>query len=96
MGTRGGRTPGTIPSGSSWQNAETKVIRVPRIFAPQLIKIARLLDSGLDPVEYKIIEFELLKQKQYKRTKKHFDRSTPRWAIFNEFQWWLKSGLSKW
>jgi hypothetical protein len=80
----------------TWRSGKTKTIRVPIALAPQLLKIARLLDTGLDPVEYKIIEFELLKQKQYQRTKKHFDRSTPRWAVFNEFQWWLRSGLAKW
>lgn len=80
----------------TWRNGTTKTIRVPESLAPQIIKIARLLDSGIDPVEYKIIEFELLKQKQYQRTRRIFDRSTARWAVFNEFQWWLNSGLSKW
>lgn len=96
MGKRGGKTPGTMPTGSTWRNSETKTIRVPKIFASQLLKIARILDSGLEPTDYKLVEFLVLKQKQYRRTKKPFDRSTPRWAVFNEFEWWLKSGLSKW
>lgn len=31
---------------SSWQHAETQTIRVPEIFASQLIQIARRLDNG--------------------------------------------------
>lgn len=29
-----------------WQNAETKTIRVPKVFASRLLEIAKLLDSG--------------------------------------------------
>lgn len=31
---------------ASWKNSETQVIRVPRIFVPQLIQIAKDLDEG--------------------------------------------------
>lgn len=96
MGNRGGRTSTTISRDSKWRNSETKTIRVPKIFAPQLLKIARLLDTGLDPVEYKLIEFLLLKGKQYQRTKMPMNRTTPRWSVFNEFENWLKTGQSKW
>jgi hypothetical protein len=35
---------------SSWNNAKTKVIRVPIVLADRILEIARLLDSGL-PLE---------------------------------------------
>lgn len=31
---------------TSWKNSETQVIRVPKVFAPQLLKIAKDLDIG--------------------------------------------------
>ncbi len=31
----------------TWNNSETKTIRVPKVFAEQLLEIARLLDSGI-------------------------------------------------
>jgi len=95
MGKRGGRTPGTMKPGSTWRSGETQTIRVPKKLVPQILKFARFLDAGLNPIECKIIEFLLLKQKQFRRIKKHFDRSTPLWAVFNEFERWLKSDLSK-
>ncbi|MGD1914110.1 MAG: hypothetical protein ACFB2X_25715 [Rivularia sp. (in: cyanobacteria)] len=95
MGKQGGHLPGSSPFTNTWENGKTKTIRVPINLAPQIIKIARLLDIGINPVESAIIEFELLKQKQYQRTRRPFNRSSPRWAVFNEFQWWLKSRLSK-
>ena len=96
MGRRGGRTRTTMPKVSSWNSGKTKMIRVPIKLASEIITFARYLDNGIDPAERAIIEFELLKQKQYRRTKRRFDRSSPRWSVFNEFQWWLKSDLSKW
>ena len=95
MGKRGGRTSGTMPSGTSWKNGKTKTIRVPIKLVPEIIKIARYLDNGIDPVEQKIIEFKLLKQRQYQRTRKVFNRSTLRWSVFNEFQLWLKNCQSR-
>ncbi|MEM9922514.1 MAG: hypothetical protein AAF915_01950 [Cyanobacteria bacterium P01_D01_bin.50] len=95
MGKRGGHLPGSSPFTNTWRNGKTKTIRVPINLAPQIIEIARLLDVGINPIESVIIEFEFLKQNQYRRIKRPFNRSTPRWAVFNEFQSWLKNHLSK-
>ena len=66
---RGGHREGAGRKGG-WKNSETQVIRVPRIFAAQLLDIARRLDLGepenlvfsvfsVDPVQ-PIIEPEIL------------------------------------
>ena len=66
---RGGHREGAGRKGG-WKNSETQVIRVPRIFAAQLLDIARRLDLGepenlvfsvfsVDPVQ-SIIEPEIL------------------------------------
>lgn len=67
--SRGGHREGAGRKGG-WKNSETQVIRVPRIFAAQLLDIARRLDLGepenlvfsvfsVDPVQL-IIEPEIL------------------------------------
>lgn len=43
--TRGGFRAGSGRK-SSWNNSDTQLIRVPRIFAAQLLEIARRLDAG--------------------------------------------------
>ena len=66
---RGGHREGAGRKGG-WKNSETQVIRVPRIFAAQLLDIARRLDLGepenlvfsvfsMDPIQ-PIIEPEIL------------------------------------
>ena len=77
-----------------WNSGETKPIRIPKKLIPQVLKIARLLDAGLSSTEQELIEFLLVKQNQYRRSRKPFDRSTPRWAVFNEFERWLKNSRS--
>lgn len=91
MGKRGGKTPGTMPSVSSWNSGKTKTIRVPKKLAPQILKIARLLDQGIHPGKNLCEEYLQIKRKQYKRARLHFNQLSPRWAVFNEFQRWLKS-----
>lgn len=43
--TRGGFRAGSGRK-SSWNNSDTQLIRVPRIFAAQLLSLARRLDAG--------------------------------------------------
>lgn len=74
----------------TWQHGKTQTIRVPVALAPKILKLGRLLDTGLDPTEYRIIEFLLIKSRQYQRSKTPLNRFTPRWSVFNEFENWLK------
>jgi hypothetical protein len=48
---RGGHRPGAGRK-SGWNHSETQMIRVPKVFAQQLLKIAHKLDEG------EIIDFE--------------------------------------
>ena len=95
MGKRGGKPSGTITRGSSWRSGKTTVIRVPKKLAPQVIKIARMLDVGIHPGDELCQEFLRVKEKQYKRARLHFNQISPRWAVFNEFRRWLRVELLK-
>ena len=90
MGRRGGRTMTTMPEVSSWNSGKTKMIRVPIKLAPQILRIARLLDKGIHPAEDICQEFLKVKERQYRRARLHFQQSSPRWGVFHEFRRWLK------
>lgn len=75
----------------TWKGGKTQTIRVPIKLVPEIIKFARYLDNGIHPGEDAYQEFLLIKERQYRHTRKPINRLTPRWAVFNEFEYWLKS-----
>jgi hypothetical protein len=84
-----GRTKTTLAS--TWNNQATKVIRVPVVFASEVMRYARDLDTGNKGITEKFLdEFIEAKYKQSLKSRRKFLMVSPTWMVFNEFRRWLK------
>jgi hypothetical protein len=90
----GGRTKTTLAS--NWNNQATRTIRVPVVFADEVMQYARDLDAGTSvDIEALLNEFIQLKRRQLPRHRRtFFTMDTPVWNAFNEFRRWLE--IRKW
>jgi hypothetical protein len=84
-----GRTKTTLAS--SWNNQTTKPIRVPVIFASEVMQYARDLDAGNKGTTEKLLdEFIEVKRRQSLRLpRRFFTMDSMQWSVFNEFRRWL-------
>lgn len=93
--SKGGRTSTTWTSGSSWNNRDTKTIRVPIALEEKIMSYARALDSGIalshgnaEMILDAIAAYIAIKEKNYhpNQHSKKLDTSTRPWDELRKFK----------
>lgn len=95
---KGGRTSTTWEKGSNWCSGATTTIRVPIALVPKVMKYAREIDAGVDPILNAIDQYIEMKRQNYQPnqySKELMDINTRAWDELRKFRKLVETSCGK-